>query len=474
MAIKSRISSIALAATAAAVLALWSASAQQQVAPGQGSVTKEELAQNFQAEHEIGRRFHIDPNDLPPPKTGPIVADRSMIVPFNGQKLEVPPGFTAAPFVTGLVNPRRLLVLPNGDVLVAEQSAGYVTLLRDDGVGRAPWIDRHVEDLNRPYGLALRGDEILVADQDAIWRVPHVVGNLRAGRAVPPQKAEEVPPDQRKPVPGAYGAELLTKKGVFGIPVGHQNRHLAIDPKTGGLYAGVGSSGNIGVEPEPKATIQRFDADGSNQATFASGMRNPTALAFQPQTGELWAVVQERDGLGDNLPSDYLIRVQQGGFYGWPYAYIGKHPQPGFAQLAPDKVEATITPDLLFQAHSSLLDLVFYEGDQFPAEYKGSLFVALKGSWNRSIPTGYKVVRVPFKEGRPEGWYENFATGFWASGEQRAEVWGRPAALAVAKDGSLLVADDTGGTIWRISYNGPPAEHAGGPAESTGAEAKKQ
>jgi glucose/arabinose dehydrogenase len=188
----------------------------------------------------------------------------------------------------------------------------------------------------------------------------------------------------------------------------------------------------------------------------------------------LWAVVQERDGLGDNLPSDYLIRVQQGGFYGWPYAYIGKHPQPGFAQLAPDKVEATITPDLLFQAHSSLLDLVFYEGDQFPAEYKGSLFVALKGSWNRSIPTGYKVVRVPFKEGRPEGWYENFATGFWASGEQRAEVWGRPAALAVAKDGSLLVADDTGGTIWRISYNGPPAEHAGGPAESTGAEAKKQ
>ncbi len=474
MAKNSRISLIALAASAAAVLALTSASAQQPAAPGQGSVTKDELAQNFQAEHEIGRRYHFDPNDLPPPKTGPIVADRSMIVPFNGQKLEVPPGFTAAPFVTGLVNPRRLLVLPNGDVLVAEQSAGYVTLLRDDGEGHAKWIDRHVEDLNRPYGLALRGDEILVADQDAIWRVPHVVGNLRAGRPVPPQKAEEVPPDQRKPVPGAYGAELLTKKGVFGIPFGHQNRHLAIDPKTGGLYVGIGSSGNIGVEPEPKATIQRFDADGSNQTTVASGTRNPTALAFQPQTGELWAVVQERDGLGDNLPSDYLIRVQQGGFYGWPYAYIGKHPQPGFAQLAPDKVEATITPDLLFQAHSSLLDLVFYEGDQFPAEYKGSLFVALKGSWNRSIPTGYKVVRVPFKDGRPEGYYENFATGFWASGEQRAEVWGRPAALAVAKDGSLLVADDTGGTIWRISYKGPPAEHAGGPPESTGSAARKQ
>jgi len=463
MARKSGISSIALAACAAGLLTLSSASAQQSTATGQGSAIKDELAQNFAAEHEIGRRYHFDPNDLPPPKTGPIVADRSMIVPFNGQKLEVPPGFTAAPFVTGLVNPRRLLVLPNGDVLVAEQSAGYVTLLRDDGEGHAKWIDRHVEDLNRPYGLALRGDEILVADQDAIWRVPHVVGNLRAGRPVPPQKAADVPPDQRKPVPGAYGAELLTKKGVFGITVGHQNRHLAIDPKTGALYVGVGSSGNVGVEPEPKATIQRFDADGSNQTTVASGTRNPTALAFHPQTGELWAVVQERDGLGDNLPSDYLIRVQQGGFYGWPYAYIGKHPQPGFAQLAPDKVEAAITPDLLFQAHSSLLDLVFYDADQFPSEYKGSLFVAVKGSWNRSIPTGYKLVRVPFKDGRPEGWYENFATGFWASGEQRAEVWGRPAALAVAKDGSLLVADDTGGTIWRISYKGPPAEHAAAP-----------
>jgi glucose/arabinose dehydrogenase len=206
--------------------------------------------------------------------------------------------------------------------------------------------------------------------------------------------------------------------------------------------------------------------------TVASGTRNQTALAFHPDTGELRAVVQERDGLGENLPSDYLIRVQEGGFYGWPYAYNGKHRQPGFASLAPDKAESMITPDLLFTAHSSLLDLVFYEGDQFPAEYKGSLFVALKGSWNRSIPTGYKVVRVPFKDGRPEGYYENFATGFWVSGEQRAE--GRPAALAVAKDGSLLVADDTGGTIWRISYNGPPAEHAGGPAGSTGAEAKKQ
>jgi glucose/arabinose dehydrogenase len=458
----SALSAAALTLISAAVLL--SSAAAQTPAPLQPAASDDALKQNFLAEHEIGRRYQIDPANLPAPKTGPIVTNRPLTARYAGQVPEVPPGFTATPFATGLANPRRLLVLPNGDVLVAEQSAGYLTLLRDDGSGRASWINRHVEDLNRPYGLAWQDGYVLVADQDGIWRVPHVLGALRAGRPEQ-QRLDQVPPEARKPVPGAYGAQLITQKGVFGLVQGHQNRPLVVDPKTGALFVGVGSSGNLGIEPDPKATVQRFDPDGSHQTTFASGMRNPTALAFHPESGALYALVQERDGLGDGLPSDYLTRVQEGGFYGWPYAYSGKHPQPGFAQLAPEKVDATITPDVLFEAHSSVLDLVFYTASQFPPEYRGSAFVALKGSWNRSVPTGYKVVRVPFKDGRPEGSYENFATGFWSSGAARAEVWGRPAALAVTKDGSLLIADDTGGTIWRISYTG---EHAGAPAESTG------
>ncbi|MGB7098288.1 MAG: PQQ-dependent sugar dehydrogenase, partial [Xanthobacteraceae bacterium] len=358
--------------TASAVF--FTASAQQKQSPAPTASADNDPARNFLIQHEIGRRFHVDPANLPAPKTGPIVTNRPLTVPHSGQVPQVPPGFTATPFATGHANPRRLLVLPNGDILVAEQSAGYLTLLRDDGTGRAIWIDRHVEDLNRPYGLAWQGDHVLIADQDGIWNVPHNLGALRAGRSEA-LRVDQVPASERKPIAGAYGAKMITKKGVFGIVQGHQNRPLVVDPKTGALFVGVGSSGNLGVEPEPKATIQRFNPDGTNQTTFASGMRNPTALAFHPQTGELYALVQERDGLGDQLPSDYLTHVQDGGFYGWPYAYLGKHPQAGFANVAPDKVNATIVPDLLFEAHSSALDLVFYEGEQFPPEYKGHAFV---------------------------------------------------------------------------------------------------
>ena len=422
----------------------------------QGSSTQRAIAPNpaSNPDQELGRRFLIKPENLPPPKTDPVAASRSLLIPYAGQTPRVMEGFTVTPFVTGLENPRRLLILPNNDVIVAEQRTGYLTLLRDqDGDGKADFIERYADDFKAPYGLAYRDGFVLVADQEGIWRVPHLSGAVRGGRPDQP-KISDVPPQQRTPVPAAYGQELITQRGVFGVVAGHQNRHLALDPKTGAMFVGVGSAGNIGVEPEVKASIQRFEADGSNQTTFASGMRNPTTLAFYPTTGELYAGVQERDGLGDNLPPDYLTHVEKGAFYGWPYAYIGPNPQPGFAHLAPEKVKATVIPHVLFQPHSSVLDLVFYDGEQFPAEYRGDAFVALKGSWNRSEPTGYKVVRVRFKDGKPEGGYENFVTGFWVSGQHRAEVWGRPAALAVMRDGSLLVADDTGGTIWRVSYTG--------------------
>ena len=422
-------------------------------------------------DQQLGHRFSVKAEDMPPPRTGPIVSARSLVLPYEGQVPRVPEGFTATPFATGLAHPRRLLVLPNGDVLVAEQKVGYITLLRDhDGDGKADWIERHAEGFNAPYGLAWRDNEVLVADQDGIWRVPHQLDNLRPGRNVE-QRVADVPAEQRKASPHVVGEAMITQKGVFGIVKGHANRHIAIEPKTGALFVGVGSSGNIGVEPEVKATIQRFEPNGSGQTTFASGLRNATSLAFHPDTGELFTIVQERDGLGDRLVPDFLTHVEKGAFYGWPYSYIGQNPMPGFAAMRPDKVQAAVKPDLLFEAHSSLLDIVFYTANQFPAEYRGDAFVALKGSWNRSNPTGYKIVRVPFKDGRPQGFYENFAAGFWVSGTERAEVWGRPAALAIAKDGSLLVADDTGGTIWRISYTGTKAQNAP-PGESTGAAPK--
>jgi glucose/arabinose dehydrogenase len=371
-------------------------------------------------------------------------------LPYKDQAPKVPAGFTATLFAK-LHHPRRMLVLPNGDIIVAEQRLNHLTLLRPGADGKAEFIERHAEGFNRPYGLAWRDGTILVADQDGIWQVPHKLGDVRTGhgkaKAVP-----AVPPDQRRPTFNFNGQSMLTPKGVFGVVGGHANRPLVVDPKTGALLVGVGSIGNIGIEPAVKATVQRFAPDGSGQTTVVAGARNPCGLAVNPETGDIWAVVQERDGLGDGLVPDYMIRVREGAFYGWPYAYTGQHPQPGFAGKAPRKVKESLVPDLLFESHSAVMDLVFYNGDQFPPEHRGDAFVVLKGSWNRSSPTGYKVVRVPFENGRPEGSYQNFMTGFWVSGQRTAETWGRPAAIALMKDGSLLVADDLAGTIWRVSY----------------------
>lgn len=412
----------------------------------------------IEEDQRVGAVFRFEMGDMPAPYTGPAV--RNSPVTLEGvrdRSLNLPDGFTATLFAAGLEHPRQAIVLPNGDVLVAQQIPGHLTLLRDDdGDGVAEWNQRHAAQFNAPYGMAYRRrgneEQILVADQDGIYVVGYETGLVRPPFAQP-RPASEVPEAEREPGEFMDGQALLTESGVFGIVQGHMNRDIAITPD-GRLFVGVGTSGNIGVEPEPKATIQSFSVDGADQRTWASGMRNPSGLAVQPSTGDLWAIVQERDGVGDDLVPDFFTRVVETGFYGFPYSYIGSNPQPGFAQLEPGLVEAAIVPDVLFQPHSAAMDAEFYDGDMFPERYRGGAFVALKGSWNRTQPTGYKVVFVPFEADEPVGTYENFLTGFWASGDDKAEVWGRPADVAVAPDGALFVVDDTGGTIWRVTYEG--------------------
>ena len=278
-----------------------------------------------------------------------------------------------------------------------------------------------------------------------------------------------MPAEQRKPTTAMVGEQMISKKGVFGIVQGHANRHLAIDPKDGALFVGVGSSGNIGVEPEVKASIQRFNADGSNQTTFASGLRNATSLAFNPTTGDLYTVVQERDGLGDRLVPDFHdARTEGRDSMAGPIPTSASTRSRALRNCGPTRSKPQLRPTCCSRRTRPRWTSCFTMARSSPTEYRGDAFVALKGSWNRSEPTGYKVVRVPFKDGKPQGFYQNFVTGFWVSGQNRAEVWGRPTALAVMKDGSLLIADDTGGTIWRVSYSGPK-QQTGQPPSTTGA-----
>jgi glucose/arabinose dehydrogenase len=304
---------------------------------------------------------------------------------------------------------------------------------------------------------------LYVADTEAVWRFAWRPGQLEA----------------------AGPKERVTPEGALDTARGHSSRTLALHPDGSRLYVGIGSSGNLLEDGEPRATVREFRIDGSGGRSFATGLRNPVGLAFRPGTEELWTVVNERDGMGEELVPDFLVRLREGGFYGWPYAYLGPNPQPGFAERRPDLVARTLPPDLLFRAHSAPLGLVFHEGEAFPPEWRSGAFVALHGSWNAAAPRGYFVAHVPFAEGRPVGHYVVFASGFlveiadqslladaWdvlASGFSRralrnlkrgltmgdrtpALVLGRPAGLAVGADGSLLVADDLAQVVWRISY----------------------
>jgi len=246
----------------------------------------------------------------------------------------------------------------------------------------------------------------------------------------------------------------VTRPGMIGRTGNHWTRDIAFAPDGKSFFVAIGSVENVDEEPAPQASVEQFSVDGAPLGTWASGLRNPVGIEFNPGTDDLYVTVNERDTYGNNLVPDYLTKLDKGDFLGWPYAYIGPHPDPEFGAESPGMVQRTKMPDLLFEAHSAPLGLAFYDKTAFPAEYRGGAFVALHGSWNREPPDGYEVVYVPFTDGKPEGDYITFASGFWKSGKSRAEVWGRPAGLAVAADGSLLIADDTADVIWRVSYVG--------------------
>jgi glucose/arabinose dehydrogenase len=385
-----------------------------------------------------GAQFGIDPSALPAPhvtqsvNNPPTVVDR----PENAT-LNVPAGFSATLVTANVPHARRLLVAPNGDIFVARSKDGIVSVVREVA-GQPATISEYVTGFDRPYGLAFHEGALYIADGRGVFRVPYRDGDLKAS-AEPVQVTPE----------GAFGDT--------GGPGGHWTRNLAFAPDGKHFYVAIGSKDNVAEDPLPRASIQEFASDGSGQRTFASGIRNPIGMAFYPGTNDLYAVVNERDTLGSNLPPDYMIHVMDGGFYGWPYAYTGPHPQPGALGAAhPDLVARTIVPDVLFEPHSAPLGLVFYRGANFPKEYRNQAFVTFHGSWNKSDPTGYKVVMVPFQDGHPLNQYRNFATGFRLDDgtAKTAEVWGRPVGLEVAKDGGLLISDDEGGTIWKVLYIG--------------------
>jgi glucose/arabinose dehydrogenase len=377
-----------------------------------------------------GQRYQVTPADLPRPYATQSASNPSQTAPLPaGHTLSLPEGFRANIFARGLRHARNLAVAPDGTVFLAQPGVGEVTLLRDrDGDGVAEVNQTFLTGLDRPHGLAVHDGRLYVADRAAVRRV-----RLSAG-----ERPEGAP-------------EVLTQPGALGPGSGHWTRNLAVG-RDGSLYVAIGSAGNIGIEPEPRASVMVFGPDGSNRRTFSSGLRNPVGITFRPGTEELFVVVNERDGLGDGLVPDYLTRVTNGSFFGWPYAYIGKNPQPGFAERAPEKVAASQAPDILFHSHSAPLGVAFYDGRQFPESYRGDAFVTLHGSWNAAEPRGYMVARVPFRDGKPQGHYEAFATGFWIGGTTTARVVGRPVGIVVAADGALLVADDEAQVIWRISY----------------------
>ena len=378
--------------------------------------------------------YEVKPSDLPPPSATRDAENPPRVIPRPpGAELVLPSGFAAAVFAEGgFLQPRWLAQASNGDVFVADSKAGNIVILRDtNNDGTADQRFTFASVLNQPFGMAFWRNYLYVGNTDAVVRFRYRPGQIKA----------EADAEKVADLPGWGYRE-------------HWTRNLVFNPLGSKLYVTVGSKSNVEVEPEPRASILEFEPDGAGRRVFASGLRNPVGLSFYPRTNQLWAAVQERDRLGDDLPPDFVTSINEGGFYGWPYTYIGSNPDPRHQGERNDPLLRAITPDLLIQAHSAVLGLIFYTGTMFPQVYRGDAFVALHGSWNRSKRTGYKVVRIHFQNNRPMGGYEDFVVG-WMLSEDKPEVWGRPSGLLAMKDGSMLIADDGANKIWRITYTEP-------------------
>lgn len=386
-----------------------------------------------------GVRRKITVADLPPPNASRSASNSPTVVsrPPRAQ-LHVPDGFTIEQYATGLRDPRVLQTAPNGDIFVTESRASQIKVMRDkDGDGKPDTTQIFAQaQLKKPFGIAFYppGPEpqyLYVANTDGVIRFPYRNGDLEArGRAE------------------KLGVHLSPGGLLRGG--GHWTRDLVFSPGGKKMYVSIGSHSNVSDDAAEanRARIFEFDPDGSGQKVYAWGIRNAVGIAVRPGTGELWMSTNERDELGDNLVPDYISRVTPGGFYGWPWFYLGNHQDPRHKGKHPELANKAILPDVLVQAHSAPLNLRFYDGKQFPEEYQGDIFAAFHGSWNRSRRTGYKIVRVPLDHGKARGEYEDFVTGFVTP---EGNVWGRPVGLTVAKDGSLLFSEDAHGTVWRVS-----------------------
>lgn len=385
-----------------------------------------------------GVRRHIRASDLPSPyatesaRNGPRLVSRP-----DGALPQAPAGFRVTEFASRLKQPRVIVTAPNGDIFVAESESHRVRVLRDaDGDGVAEVNEVFAEDLRQPFGIAFYPVEgtpthVYIANTGSVVRFPYQAGDLRARG-----EAETIVGDV------SAGGRLTGG--------GHWTRDIVFSRDGQTLFLSIGSLSNVDDNEKEarRARIFAYAPDGSDERIYAWGIRNPVGLAIDPQTGALWTSVNERDGLGDDLPPDYITRVVEGGFYGWPWYYLGPNQDPRHKGKRRELADKVIVPDVLIQAHSASLDLAFYDATQFPERYRGNIFAAEHGSWNREKRTGYKVIMVPVRDGEAPGEYEDFLTGFVTP---EGNVWGRPVGVTVARDGSLLVSDDGSNIIWRVA-----------------------